>query len=62
MRDRIDFTPDDVLGFEFGSDPATGGSTGVLTVMLKDGSERKFQGAEADQVRRILEESSPPTA
>ena len=42
MSDQIDFTPDDVLGFEFESDPATGENTGVLTVMFKDGTERKF--------------------
>jgi hypothetical protein len=23
MSDQIDFTPDDVLGFEFGNDPVT---------------------------------------
>jgi hypothetical protein len=62
MSDPTDFTPDDVLGFEFDSDPVTGEETDVLTVTFKDGTERKFQGAEADRVRRILANSSPPSA
>jgi hypothetical protein len=62
MSDQIDFTPDDVLGFEFGSDPVTGETTSVLTVMFKDGTERKFAGAEADKVKQILQDYSPPSA
>jgi hypothetical protein len=62
MSNRTDFTPDDVLGFEFDADPGTGENTGVLTVMFKDGTNRKFEGAEADLVRRILQEYSPPSA
>ena len=62
MADLIDFTPDDVLGFEFGSDPVTGETTGVLTVMFKDGRQRKFTGTEADRVKQILQDYSPPSA
>jgi len=62
MSDRTDFTPDDVLGFDYDADPRTGENTGVLTVMFKDGTIRKFEGAEADQVRRILQDYSPPSA
>ena len=62
MSDRTDFTPDDVLGFEYDADPGTGENTGVLTVMFKDGTNRQFEGAEADQVRRILQDYSPPSA
>ena len=57
-----DFTPDDVVGFEFDSDPVTGEKTGGLTVTLKDGTERKFKGSEVDQVRPILEDYSAPSA
>ena len=57
-----DFTPDDVLGFEFDADPVTGEKTDVLTVTFKDGTERKFQGADADHVRRILRDYSAPSA
>jgi hypothetical protein len=57
-----DFTPDDVLGFEFDTDPGTGEKTGVLTVTLKDGTERRFQGSEVDEVRRILQGYSAPSA
>jgi hypothetical protein len=56
-----DFTPDDVLGFEF-TDPPAGQKTGVLTVTLKDGTERKFEGPEIDEVRRILQDYSAPSA
>jgi hypothetical protein len=62
MSDQIDFTADDVLGFEFSADPVTGETTSVLTVMFKDGTERKFTGAEADDVRQILQDYSPPSA
>ena len=55
MKDRTDFTPDDVLGFEFDIDPRTAKNTGVITVTFKDGTERKFKGAEADQIREILQ-------
>ena len=34
----------------------------VLTVMFKDGSERKFAGAEAEKVKHILQDYSPPSA
>jgi hypothetical protein len=62
MSDQINFTPDDVLGFEFGFDPATDQTTGVLTVMFKDGTERKFTGAEAEKVKQILQDYSAPSA
>ena len=62
MSDRTDFTPDDVLGFEFDADPVTGEETDVLTVTFTDGTERKFQGAEADWVRQLLQNFSPPSA
>lgn len=56
------FTSDDVLGFEEELDPATGAPTGVLRVMLKDGSEREFRGEEIEQVRGILEHYTQPEA
>jgi hypothetical protein len=62
MSDPTDFTADDVLGFEFDTDPRTGNNTGVITVMFKGGTERKFRGAEVDQVHEILQDSSPPSA
>jgi hypothetical protein len=62
MSDPTDFTPDDVLGFEFDCDPATGEKTGLLKVTFKDGTERKFKGSEADKVRRILQDYSAPSA
>jgi len=62
MSDQIDFTPDDVLGFEFSNDPVTGDSNAVLTVMFKDGTERKFTGNEVTKVSQILQEYSPPNA
>ena len=62
MNNPTDFTPDDVLGFEFDTDPRTGENTGVLTVTFKDETQRKFTGSEVDKVRQILEEYSPPSA
>jgi hypothetical protein len=62
MSDQIDFTPDDVLGFEFSNDPVTGENNGVLTVMFKDGTERKFTGDEVARVSQILQEYSAPNA
>jgi len=60
MNDPTDFSTDDVLGFEYETDPATGENTGVLTVTFKDGSQRKFKGAEADKAGQILEDYTPP--
>ncbi len=62
MSEPVDFTPDDVLGFEFDTDPVSGQNTGALTVMFKDGTERKFRDADAERVRRILQDYSPPSA
>ena len=62
MSDQIDFTPDDVLGFEFSNDPVTGESNSVLTVMFKDGTERKFTGDAIAKVSGILQDYSPPNA
>jgi len=62
MSDQIDFTPDDVLGFEFSNDPVTGESNSVLTVMFKDGTERKFTGDAIANVSGILQDYSPPNA
>ena len=62
MSDQIDFTPDDVLGFEFGNDPVTGESNAVLTVMFMDGTERKFTGDSVAKVSGILQSYSPPNA
>jgi hypothetical protein len=62
LSDQIDFTPDDVLGFEFGNDPVSGESNAVLTVMLRDGTERKFTGDAVSKVSRILQDYSPPNA
>ena len=62
MSDQIDFTPDDVLGFEFSNDPVTGESNAVLTVMLRDGTARRFTGDAVAKVSQILQDSSPPNA
>jgi hypothetical protein len=62
MSDQIDFTPDDVLGFEFSNDPMTGESNAVLTVMLRDGTERRFTGDAVAKVSGILQDYSPPNA
>jgi hypothetical protein len=62
MSDQIDFTPDDVLGFEFSNDPATGESNAVLTVMFRDGTERTFRGDAVAKVSGILQDYSPPNA
>ena len=62
MSEPINFDSDDVLGFEEEFDPATGQTTGVLKVMLKDGTERRFHGDEADRVRDVLQHFTPPTA
>jgi hypothetical protein len=62
MSDQIDFTPDDVLGFEFSNDPVTGEKMTVLTVILKDGAERKFTGESIAKVSAILQDYSPPNA
>ena len=53
MSDEIDFTPDDVLGFEFSNGAATGESSAVLTVMFRDGTERKFTGDEVAKMSRL---------
>ena len=62
MSDQIDFTPDDVLGFEFSNDPVTGESNAVLTVMMRDGTERRFTGDAVANVSGILQDYSPPNA
>lgn len=62
MSDQIDFTSDDVLGFEFSNDPVTGESNAGLTVMLRDGTERKFEGDTVAKVSQILQDYSPPNA
>ena len=62
MSDQIDFTPDDVLGFEFCDDPVTAERNTVLTVMFQDGTERKFTGEAVAKVSRMLQDYSPPNA
>ena len=62
MSDQIDFTADDVLGFEFSDDPVTGESMVVLTIMFKDGTERRFTGDAVAKVSQILQDYSPPNA
>jgi hypothetical protein len=62
MSDQIDFTPDDVLGFEFSNDPTTGESNTVLTVMFRDGTERRFTGDAVAMVSQVLQDYSPPNA
>ncbi|HLJ14675.1 MAG TPA: hypothetical protein VKV15_09280 [Bryobacteraceae bacterium] len=62
MSESVDFNSDDVLGFEEETDAPTGQKTGMLKVMLKDGTERLFRNDEADQVRDILQHFTPPTA
>ena len=62
VSDQIDFTPDDVLGFEFCDHPVTAESNAVLTVMFKDGTERKFTGDAVAKVSGILQDYSPPNA
>jgi hypothetical protein len=62
MSDQIDFISDDVLGFEFSNDPVTGGNMAVLTVILKDGTERTFTGDSVAKVSAILQDYSPPNA
>ena len=62
MSDQIDFTPDDVLGFEFSNDPMTGESNAVLTVMFRDGTERRFTGESVAKASGILQDYSPPNA
>ena len=62
MSDQIDFTADDVLGFEFSDNPVTGESNAILTIMFKDGTERNFTGDSVTQVSGILQEYSPPNA
>ena len=62
MSDQIDFTPDDVLGFEFSNDPVTGESNAVLAVMLRHGTERRFTGDAVTTVSQILKNYSPPNA
>ena len=62
MSDQFDFTPDDVLGFEFSNDPVTGESNAVLTVVFRDGRERRFTGDAVAKVSQILQDYSPPNA
>lgn len=60
MNDSVDFNSDDVLGWEEETDPA-GEKTGVLRVMLKDGTQREFRDDAIERVRGILEHYMPPT-
>jgi hypothetical protein len=62
MSDQIDFTPDDVLGFEFSNDLVTGERNALLTVMFKDGTEREFTGDAVAKVSQILQDYPPPNA
>ena len=61
MNDSADFNSDDVLGWEEETDPTTGEKTGMLRVLLKDGTQREFRDDEIERVRGILEHYMPPT-
>lgn len=62
MSDQIDFTADEVLGFEFSNDPMTGENNALLTVMFRDGTERRYTGDAVAKVSGILQDYSPPNA
>jgi len=62
MTEPLDLDPDDVLGYAPEVDPSTGKTTGGIVVMFKDGTERRFEGDELEQVLPILGHVTPPNA
>lgn len=53
MNPNQDLDIDEVLGFE--------DENGSLRVLLKDGTSLRFEGAEAERIRAMLEHATPPT-
>ncbi len=51
--------PDDILSYE----PADGApETAGIRVFFKDGSERTFEGEDAERIVAVLEHVTPPNA
>ena len=62
MNELPDFDPDDVLSYSPEVDPSSGETTGGMVVTFKDGTERRFEGDELEQVLPVLQHVTPPTA
>ena len=62
MSEPLDLDPDNVLSYAPEVDPKTEETTGGIIVVFKDGTERRFDGDELEQVLPVLQHVTPPTA
>ena len=62
MSELSNLDPDDILSYTSEVDPSSGKATGGIIVVCKDGTERRFQGDELEEVLPVLEHVTPPTA
>ncbi len=62
MSESLNLDPDDILSYGPEVDSSTGETTGGIIVVCKDGTERRFQGDELEQVLPVLQHVTPPTA
>ena len=62
MSELLNLDPDDVLSYAPEVDPSSGETTGGMVVVFKDGTERRFEGDELEQVLPMLQHVTPPTA
>ena len=62
MSELLNLDPDDVLSYAPEVDPSSGEATGGMVVVFKDGTERRFEGDELEQVLPVLGHVTPPNA
>jgi hypothetical protein len=62
MSELLNLDPDDILSYAPEVDPATEKMTGGIIVVFKDGTERRFQADELEQILPVLQHVTPPTA
>ena len=62
MSEPLSLDPDEILSYAPELDPSSGEATGVMVVVFRDGTERRFEGDELEQVLPALGHVTPPTA
>ena len=50
-KEPLDLDPDDILSYAPEVDSVTGQSTGGMSVLLKDGTERRYRQEELEKIR-----------
>jgi hypothetical protein len=61
MSDPLNLDPDEILSYAPELD-SSGEATGVMVVVFKDETERRFEGDELERILPILQHVTPPTA